>query len=368
MNDDPKSLLQKLDAWEALGLRDEDSILVVAATPMLVAPSEGGPAGRSIASVVALAFALLWQPESASPDAASWPDVPGVAPGAETGFRSSMEREGFVKLVGVDADVLPLAGRVEVVEGAGRGCTVYLDGAAPGSAARLLGPHGEVVVVAHGGTFQVFRVERAARTAPQRATAPFATAALEVPWEAFVHERSCAPWLREHVARTAASPMLVDRVGAAGALGRLWMPASADDRAALRRGGFVTPIDRVRAWALGLDPKVLRAVARPVEEALGEFQEALEALEASEDSARSARISRELGQRRDALESVAFVLRAAGREGSLPRDLRYLDEQVRSRLQWFVRDEAIRGDAVLRAVAVEQPLAWWGALALPEAT
>lgn len=360
MNDDPNDVLRAMGCLEALGLRAGDTLSLLASTPMRSMPTVGGgiASTRSWSQVAALAFALLWSPTLSSV-AQTFPTVASVAATPGVGFESSMEREGFVKLVGVEADVLPLAGAVRIVEGLGRGCGVLLDGHGEGSAVRLIGASGEVVAVARGGTFRLYRVDRTERT---RASTQSRATEVSVPWEAFLADRSCASWLREHVVEAARSPVLIERVGAAGTLGRLWMPTSAVERASVLRGGFETPVDRVRTWARGLDSATRDRLGRRVEEALGDLHDALAALEDRNDPSEAARLTANLCRRRDTLESVAFVLRGANSMGSLPSDLRQFDAQARSRMQWFVVDDDLRGDPLLAAAALENPSAWWGSL------
>lgn len=189
--------------------------------------------------------------------------------------------------------------------------------------------------------------------------------------DAWLGDESAQPWLVEEAARLVASGHGLAPFAAAGLVARLWSPPPGEARRAAlvrRLAGSDGPAARVRRWARGLARVALRSIER---DALGEAADCARAIAALSvsSSERDLEGERELlagvARRRDDLESVAFVLRAAGWGEAIDRALAALDDIAATRLSTMMAIGLVEADERLAAVAWQEPLAWWGAIANP---
>lgn len=177
-------------------------------------------------------------------------------------------------------------------------------------------------------------------------------------------DRHVEPWLADAVRELAESPSPVDRVASVGMVARLWSPtkgerndllaARASDPNAAAIAWFRSLSDDERAWI----------EERSVAEAASLLED-LDAITTETDADFAATRTLDLVRRRDALESVSFLL---GPRSALATELRTLDTEVVANASGFELPVAVRGGAWFDAVAAEDPLAWWGSVAPTLAT
>lgn len=270
-------------------------------------------------------------------------DPPWSAPSAP--FEAARQHLGAVKLIGLKGTPRTLAGDV-VYEHTREGDDNALMGPS-GGAVLLQGPEGEFVAVRDAAGFHLITIDRRGE--------------LTLPLGDWLADRSCAEWLREAIEVDAASPRVVDRLDAAGTLGRLWTAASEADRRAMLRGGWSSPVDRARAWAATAGDPTSEAFWEQIEDDRRLFVDTLSDLEGCDDRARSAAMTRYLCLQRDRFESMRVALRWMGLPTTLDHLLTSIDEEARSRMPWFVVDDALRDEPRLDAVLVNEPQAWWAA-------
>lgn len=179
-------------------------------------------------------------------------------------------------------------------------------------------------------------------------------------------EETAQPWLIDEANRLASSFGTLSVAKAAGLVARVWSPppgAARRDALARRLRGDDGPVARVQRWARSQPRSEWRAVEDAAVQEAAACSAALvtTCLRASIDRAQARTALAALVRRRDDLESVAFVLRAAGCAEVVGRSLAALDDAAASHLSalmWIGLD----ADERIMEVAWQEPSAWWGAL------
>ena len=185
--------------------------------------------------------------------------------------------------------------------------------------------------------------------------------------EALLGDEAVEPWLAPAARARLASPSAIDRVAGAGLVRRLWAPpagAAADVFARLVDGG-ASPALRVDAWARTLAGEVAAELEAMATRAAGDLEDALEQLGAvhAEAPAQLGEVVRALAHRRDDLESVRAVLRAAGHDAILASALAAVDRAAEHATTTLAAAPRHPGDDLLAAVSWAAPDAWWGQFA-----
>lgn len=193
--------------------------------------------------------------------------------------------------------------------------------------------------------------------------------AFEVPAvEALLGDEAVEPWLAPAARARLASPSAIDRVAGAGLVRRLWAPpaGAAADVFARLLDGDASPATRVDAWARALPGEVAAELEAMATRAAGALEDALEQLGAvhAEAPARLGEVVRALAHRRDDLESVRAVLRAAGHDAVLASALAAVDLAAELATTALAAAPRHPGDDLLAAVSWAAPDAWWGQLAV----
>lgn len=171
-------------------------------------------------------------------------------------------------------------------------------------------------------------------------------------------------WLRRAVEVKVASRSRAEWATAVGLIGRLWSSCSdaenAEHTARHLSGVSDTPTDRATAWAKEIPLPALQFLEFAGVCKADDLLEELERLQQA--VARGDRVSKRWAVsvlwRRDDLESLAFVLRAAGKGQSLLDVLEPLDSLGETLVQLFGPLD-IERDERLRSASRQKPAAWW---------
>jgi hypothetical protein len=159
---------------------------------------------------------------------------------------------------------------------------------------------------------------------------------------------------------------ILERVASVGFVARLGAAVAASPAevfAGLLTGRATSPSARARQWAGGVSAAMTEELSRMLLESAGVLFDDLESLEevVVEGGEPTTRAARALCYRRDELESVAWVLRAAGGREALGRtSLEALDAEASRHLSAL--DLSLDGDDdLLSTLAAQEPDRWWGA-------
>ncbi len=161
------------------------------------------------------------------------------------------------------------------------------------------------------------------------------------------------PWVVSE--RLANAPSLAMRAIAVGNVGRYALALAVDAQAALatRLGGDAGPPPRARAWAAGLDEVQRRALVGLARAAAVGAAEALDELSSDPSGVMVEAVRRS----RDELESLRFILEAAGAGADIEEAVACLDEQAQPLVDLF--DAERSASAHCAAMAQLCPLPWW---------
>lgn len=171
-------------------------------------------------------------------------------------------------------------------------------------------------------------------------------------------------WLLERAGSLATSGSIFDRVASIGLLARLGAGCATDPKAALsaRLAGAEGPAARAARWARALPPAVADELTRLTLEEAGGLAEAVEVLmPALAHDESSATTARGLAHRRDNLESVAVILRWAGRADQIEHSIEAVDVRALAHISALDLVRTDETDPLLSAVSWQEPHAWWGA-------
>jgi hypothetical protein len=154
------------------------------------------------------------------------------------------------------------------------------------------------------------------------------------------------------------------RVAAAlGTIARLWSAPDAPSRKAAEALRSPTPREVVRAWAKTLPRDAVDSLAKLASARGTALLVDLEAIESTSiDDAEARGRALEAVLARDDLESIAFVVRAAG--ASIDESTNAVDRFAEALFSELCDALAPIDDAVVRAVSWQEPDAWWGRLAI----
>ena len=233
--------------------------------------------------------------------------------------------------------------------------------------ALLVRAEGELLVgVAPGGAVVLYRHVRT--PSPELRAfleAPVAAApeAPDVPIAALLGGFPVEQWLEEAVRHYAGSPGLMSRLTAAGLLGRLWAPPAGSDRKelvarVLETGG---PLRTARSWFSSLPPETRSAGVRLASggcEALYARLVALEHAISESVEDQGTRAAAWLHDRDD-LECIAALVSRESGEAVLITALEQLDQRCAAHHSLWAFIELPASER-LRAVAWQEPDAWWG--------
>lgn len=246
------------------------------------------------------------------------------------------------------ADVTPMSGASERYER-----DLVLDArAGPASAYVADDGHEYLVTVSETeiDVVEIVRGEAEAWSPPERDVGvPPAFAELVAGW-------TVPDWLAARVDALSASGRPLDRIAAPATAARLWSAHGEEARKA-RADLSSTPAGRLRTWALAWDPAAAKALGELAAVELAALAEDLEWL----DDATARRIV----SRRDALESVRFALSLNRSAGPLTSLLHAFDREAVAAVSEFPPRDAFADLEWLRAVAWQDPDAWWGCLGEP---
>lgn len=149
------------------------------------------------------------------------------------------------------------------------------------------------------------------------------------------------PWLRTRARRMALSPDLFEAYAAVGVLAR-----------------FAPQVELLaRQYTKALDDFEVREMAWDACQRISVMGTDLEALDTT-SSLRAGVVARALCHNRDDLESVAWLLRAAGKAEGVDRALRFFDHAAVRRLPRYQR--SLPEDDLAQAVAQLDGTLWWG--------
>lgn len=190
--------------------------------------------------------------------------------------------------------------------------------------------------------------------------------AFEIPAPEELLEGVDAPqWLTDRARRLYRSAELlelVESVGFVARLGAATADAPGDLFAALVAGSVQSPGARARRWAASLDKMATDEIIRGVIDAADLLRDDIAGLRelASEGGEAARRAARSVCYRRDELESVSWVLAAAGRGGEVAGTLEAVDQAVSSQLSALDLALDADDDDLLSTIAWQVPHAWWG--------
>jgi len=235
-------------------------------------------------------------------------------------------------------------------------------------------PEALAIRVDHG-TVEVFRVPSDARLDAWRPPLPHpAPPSLSD----LLGRHSLRPALRARHDALAATGDPLDAVAAAGTVARLWFdPDPAARRAAIEAllardlplaaepvatYGASDPAAALAAWARALPDADIARIERRALVAVGQLEGTVDALHAAALDDAGAPVLYDLVARRDALESVRYVLGLRGAGDTLARAVRSLDTEVQA--AWSAVLAAGPVDLPwLSLAATDTPDAWWVAWA-----
>lgn len=355
----PMALDLSPDQRRALGLALDETVRVRAQGGWRDPVSRGWAAAPAADQGVGAAWAAEVRMMQTQGDlqVPPWPELGGKPPLRVQPFAAAA---GDGRVLGFALDrvvglLLAVWGDAHVDASGGSADEIPILSAARPALARLATPAGDVFVRSGGYTLDVYRRE------PDPGD-PVPPPALVLPG------RRMENWLVRASAALASSPSELDRLTALGLLARLSLPGQEEGRALLEGGEGAgvrpklarwldgVPGDRRESWqGLALDR---------VDDLEDEIEEGLDALAGGAGLPGSWPLSVALW--RDDLESVRFALAA----GSPRRDASPLGEALRDLdLLVSVRAPSLSGvwpsqdHPRLRAVAWQEPGAWWGSLA-----
>jgi len=227
-------------------------------------------------------------------------------------------------------------------------------------------------MVVDGRTVQTFDLERdvsprVRQVAEFSPPAPVPTSVEGATLPGWVDPRA-SEWLVAALRRRNASPLLYDRAVAVGLVARLAAPAEGRAGAVLEQllaeGDGAAPAP-VQVWAAARSPEELSELEEAAVEAANRLGRRLEAVvqAAESDAPDAAALARRLLLGRDDLECALVVLGAAGAGAVLAESLAILDSAACEHLDLLSDLPDVADDPRLRAVAWQEPLAWWGNLA-----
>ena len=252
---------------------------------------------------------------------------------------------------------------------------IVIPTAGPRAVVRTVIQGEDVRIVVDGGAVRVFRV-LAAPDAPagapgrQHSSVPHARLAppslADLPGAA-----DQEAWLRDAVADKLASDRYADRVIGIGLIARLWTPVGSDEAErslrALLDGEAATPAMAARRWAQDLDRETCEELGQHGIEAARSLRARLDGSGEAIAAAVAEAFVLGLVLQRDDLESLATVLRFAGASSHLDAALDQLDRSAVTHLTALSSVVGLGEDDRLRAVAWQEPDAWWGGLAAADA-
>lgn len=238
-----------------------------------------------------------------------------------------------------------------------------IDGRAGLAAARVQSLDAEwVVSVDPTGRVEVLAVERSGPVARWR---PEPAAVGDPPsTDALLEGHGCDPDLRARLQALTDTGWALDEVARVGTLARLWTPTTRQARLEALRTRTLPPIDRARAWADGLDARVIATLRHLCDLEIERLHDTLDGIEEDPEAADAA-VALELASRRDALESVEHLLRGRPEPLSLGPPLTILDGRATSLWSALPEADSLGHVAWLRQVAVGRPDGWWTAWAVP---
>jgi hypothetical protein len=173
-------------------------------------------------------------------------------------------------------------------------------------------------------------------------------------------------WLREEAEFKMAGAFLDQCVGL-GLLTRLWVPSSEEEeeeRIQRILNGGDAPVGRAREFWRGLPAQDRRGVLRSALLRTDDLHEDLITLRhwVAADPVAAAPLALDWLRRRDDLEGLLFLMCGTGEARVLAGALQTLDDHAAAEHSiWFFLPPF--DDERLRAVASEDPYAWWGDLA-----
>jgi hypothetical protein len=173
-------------------------------------------------------------------------------------------------------------------------------------------------------------------------------------------------WLADRARRLYRSAELLERVESVGFVARLGAAtaeAPGDLFAALVAGHAQSPGARARRWAASLDEAVTKELARLLVDAADLLRDNIAGLRelAAEGGEPARRAARAECYGRDELESVSWVLVAAGRGDEVAGTLEALDQAASGQLTALDLVLDADDDDLLSTIAWQAPDAWWGA-------
>jgi hypothetical protein len=237
-----------------------------------------------------------------------------------------------------------------------------------GLLARCSSEHGDFVLKVGEGVYRVSPAvpdEAPEDIGPDHSDSP---RLLSVDVRALLAGVPTAGWLLDELEFLSELDSDYHRVATVGLLGRLWEPPAAEVERLLRdatAGTIVLPparcVEQARRWTADLhwvEGEAL-ASARALERTLQDLPDWLD-MHAEED--RSGAL-RGLVTSRDELESIAFVLDAAGVGEKLRAALSDVDRAAELQMTVFALEAELADDPRLAAASVSTPDAWWGVLA-----
>jgi hypothetical protein len=236
-----------------------------------------------------------------------------------------------------------------------------VDAREPGAAAIF----GDVVVVVDEHAVSVSRVRSAVqKLMTWEPRPPVSISALGA--DALTGGRPTAAWLRDAATVLASSSGAFERSAAVGLIGRLWISDSLAnetfDDALVGRG----PAFTARAWFDALSEDIKREIDRQACDESDSWLDALEHLPLEGDALCDRDVVRRvvyaLLQRRDDLESIAFLLDGQLPEAELPHQLSRLDREASTQFSYLL-GFSFDDDARLSTVAWQEPNSWWARLA-----
>jgi len=175
----------------------------------------------------------------------------------------------------------------------------------------------------------------------------------------------CQEWLICNAEQLADSPSPLDQAASLGVIARLWGPTNRTERERCLAGELQDPSAGAVAWVRGLaEVEVSRLEEQAIAEAtrLPLLLEELRRLDPDESEERLKAVQR-LMQRRDVLESVAFLLSSIRRAKKLRAALRLVDQDAVASFSFFPTVATFEGNPWLREVARREPDSWWGSFA-----
>jgi hypothetical protein len=179
--------------------------------------------------------------------------------------------------------------------------------------------------------------------------------------EELTGDATCEEWLHTAVESGLCAADAWTQTAAVGLLARFW---GADNLLQKIQTGWQSPTERVVAWAKTLSSHQLNLLTQTVHAELDALYINFEELHRAviSEAPRAQDIATMIWKRRDTIESVVFILKAAGPNPAIDVALRGADQNAESQTALF-DNLSIEVDEHLSAVSWQEPDAWWGALA-----